>query len=237
MYKTLSAVLLILTCVWFARGYNISPASYLLLNADHLAAHRLSWQTPFSTKDDRSTVLNFDDISTTDGQAAIELYNGLLFEGLTVVNVTDSSLLDDEDRDCATSHTNTLISFSYPEGQRPQIKIGAVHLNDKTSSTMFDLLSLSIKPRQKRSSDPVLIRYKFWQIQDGKTETTYLDLVFHGVDHHAVAHVDFERYGYTIRNLTAFEITVMENNKLDFAFCLDDLGVRIHNTTGGKVTQ
>jgi hypothetical protein len=29
----------------------------------------------------------------------------------------------------------------------------------------------------------------------------------------------------------------MENNKLDFAFCLDDLGVRIHNTTGGKVTE
>jgi hypothetical protein len=102
---------------------------------------------------------------------------------------------------------------------------------------MFDLLSLSIKPRQKRSSDPVVIRYKFWQILDGKIETTYLDLVFHGVGHHAIAHVDFEKYGYTIRNLTAFEITVMENNKLDFAFCLDDLGVRIHDMTGGRVTQ
>jgi hypothetical protein len=102
---------------------------------------------------------------------------------------------------------------------------------------MFDLLSLSIKPPQKRSSDPVVIRYKFWQILDGKIETTYLDLVFHGVGHHAIAHVDFEKYGYTIRNLTAFEITVMENNKLDFAFCLDDLGVRIHDMTGGRVTQ
>jgi hypothetical protein len=151
--------------------------------------------------------------------------------------VSDSSLLDNEDRDCATSHTNTLVSFSYSEGQLPQIKIGAAHLNDKTSLPMFDLLSLSIKPRQKRYSDPVLIRYKFWQIQDGKTETTYIDLAFHGVDHHAIAHVDFERYGYTIRSLTAFEITVMENDKMDFAFCLDDLGVRIHNTTGGKVTQ
>ncbi|CAN9463275.1 unnamed protein product, partial [Alternaria alternata] len=177
----------------------------------------------------------FDDISTTDGQAAIELYNGLLFEGLTVVNVTDSSLLDDEDRDCATSHTNTLISFSHPEVQTPQIKIGAAQPNDKTSSPMFDLLALSIKPRQKRSSDPVVIRYKFWQTQDDKTETTYLDLVFHGVDHHAIVHVDFERYGYTIRNLTAFEITVMENNQLDFAFCLDDLGVRFHSTTQSQM--
>ncbi|KAB2103287.1 hypothetical protein AG0111_0g8572 [Alternaria gaisen] len=237
MYKTLSAVLLISTRVWFTRGYNISPASYLLLNAGHLAGQRLNWQTPLSTKDDWSIVLDFDGISTTDGQAAIELYNGLLFEGLTVVNVTDSSLLDDEDRDCATSHTNTLISFSHPEGQTPQIKIGAAQLDDEMSSPMFDLLSLSIKPRQKQSSDPVLIRYKFWQIQNGKTETAYLDLVFHGVGHHTVAHVDFERYGYTIRNLTAFEINVMENSKLDFAFCLDDLGVRIHNTTGAKETQ
>ncbi|RYN29784.1 hypothetical protein AA0112_g7082 [Alternaria arborescens] len=237
MYKTLSAVLLISTRVWFACGHNTSPSSYLLVNADHIAAQRLNWQTPLSTKDDRSTVLNFDDISTTDGQAAIELYDGLLFEGLTVVNVTDSSLLDDEDRDCATSHTNTLISFSHPEGQTPQIKIGPAQLNDKTSSPMFDLLSLSIKPRQKRSSDPVLIRYKFWQILDGKTEITHLDLVFHDVGHHAATHVDFERYGYTIRNLTAFEIAVMEDSKLDFAFCLDDLGVRIHNATGGKETQ
>jgi hypothetical protein len=58
MYKTLSAVLLISTRVWFAYGYNTSPSSYLLLNTDHLAAQRLNWQTPLSTKDDRSTVLN-----------------------------------------------------------------------------------------------------------------------------------------------------------------------------------
>jgi hypothetical protein len=58
MYKTLSAVLLISTRVWFACGYNISPNSYLLLNTDRLAAQRLNWQTPLSTKDDRSTVLN-----------------------------------------------------------------------------------------------------------------------------------------------------------------------------------
>ncbi|CAN9204751.1 unnamed protein product [Alternaria alternata] len=234
MYKTLSAVLLISTRVWFACGYNISPNSYLLLNKERLAAQRLHWQTPLSTKDDRSTVLNFDDISTTDGQAAIELYNGLLFEGLTVVNVTDSSLLDDEDKDCATSHTNTLISFSYSEGQLPQIKIGAAQSNDGNPSPMFDLLALSIKPRSKRQSDPVLIRYKFWQVRNGKTDATYVDQVFHGVGHHAVTHVDFERYGYTIGNLTAFEITVMEDSKLDFAFCLDDLGVRFRSTTGSK---
>jgi hypothetical protein len=137
--------------------------------------------------------------------------------------VTDSSLLDDEDKDCATSHTNTLISFSYPEGQLPQIKIGAVQSNDGNSSPMFDLLALSIKPRSKRQSDPVLIRYKFWQVQNGKTEAAYLDQVFHGVGHHAVTHVDFERYGFTIKNLTAVEITVMEDRKLDFAFCLDDI--------------
>jgi hypothetical protein len=41
MYKTLFAVLLISTRVGFACGYNISPNSYLLLNADHLAAPRL----------------------------------------------------------------------------------------------------------------------------------------------------------------------------------------------------
>jgi hypothetical protein len=81
----------------------------------------------------------------------------------------------------------------------------------------------------------VLIRYKFWQIQDGKTEITYLDLAFHGVDHHAVTHVDFERYGYTIRNLIALEIAVMEDSKLNFAFCLDDLGVRFHSTTESQM--
>jgi hypothetical protein len=58
MYKTLSAVLLISTRLWFACGYNISPDSYLLLNTDRLGAQSLNWQTPLSTKDDRSTVLD-----------------------------------------------------------------------------------------------------------------------------------------------------------------------------------
>ena len=58
MQKTLFAVLLVSTGVGFACGYSISPNSHLLLNADHLAAPRLKWQTPLSTKDDRSTVLN-----------------------------------------------------------------------------------------------------------------------------------------------------------------------------------
>jgi hypothetical protein len=58
MYKKLFAVLLISTRVGFACGYNISPNSYLLVNADHLAARRLNWQTPFSTKNDPPTVLN-----------------------------------------------------------------------------------------------------------------------------------------------------------------------------------
>ncbi|RYN76820.1 hypothetical protein AA0120_g11656 [Alternaria tenuissima] len=235
MYDISVAVLLISTWVELAYAYSVGPNSHLLVNTDRLAAERLNWETLLPIKNDQSMVLNFDDIATTDGQAAIELYNGLLFEGLTVVNISDSSLLDDEDKDCATSHTNTLISFSYPEGQLPQIKIGAAQFDDGNSSPIFDLLSLSIKPRSKRHSDPVLIRYKFWQIQNGKIETTYLDQVFHGAGHHAVAHVDFERYGFTIKNLTAVEITVMEDRKLDFAFCLDDLGVRFHSTTGSKM--
>ncbi|CAN9318051.1 unnamed protein product [Alternaria alternata] len=158
MYDISVAVLLISTWVELAYAYSVGPNSHLLVNTDRLAAERLNWETLLPIKNDQSMVLNFDDIATTDGQAAIELYNGLLFEGLTVVNISDSSLLDDEDKDCATSHTNTLISFSYPEGQLPQIKIGAAQFDDGNSSPIFDLLSLSIKPRSKRHSDPVLIR-------------------------------------------------------------------------------
>ena len=58
MYKTPFAVLLVSIRVGFACGYIISPNSYPLLDADHLAAQRLNWQTPISTKEDQSMVLN-----------------------------------------------------------------------------------------------------------------------------------------------------------------------------------
>jgi hypothetical protein len=96
---------------------------------------------------------------------------------------------------------------------------------------MFDIVSLSIKPRQKRSVDPVLIKYKFWLVRNGKTEAADLHQVFHGVGHHAITQTDFEKYGITLKGLIAVEIAVVEDGKLDFAFCLDDLGVRIHNKT------
>jgi hypothetical protein len=102
---------------------------------------------------------------------------------------------------------------------------------------MFDIVSLSIKPRQKRSSDPVLIKYKLWQLQNGKPQAANLYQIFHGFGHHAVIHTDFEKYGFTIKNLTAVEIAVMEDSKLDFAFCLDDLGVRIHSMTDSNISE
>jgi hypothetical protein len=148
---------------------------------------------------------------------------------MTVVNVTSSSILDDEDSDCATSFPNTLVSSSYPDdGQSPKIKIGAAQSSDGNSSPIFDIVSLSIKPRQKRSSDPVIIEYKFWQLRNGKTEAIVLHQVFHGIGHHAVTHVEYEKYRFYIRDLTTVEITVVEDSKVDFAFCIDDLGVRIH---------
>jgi hypothetical protein len=100
---------------------------------------------------------------------------------------------------------------------------------------MFDIVSLSIKPRQRRSSDYVLIEYKFWQVRNGKTEAIYVDQVFHGHGHHAVAHVEFEKYGFPLHDLTAVDIAVKEDSRVDFAFCLDDLNVRIHNMTGSKI--
>lgn len=66
---------------------------------------------------------------------------------------------------------------------------------------------------------------------------TKLDQVLHGVGNHAVTHVDFEKYGYTIRDLTAVEFAVMEDGKVDYALCLDDLGVRIRNITGSDVSD
>jgi hypothetical protein len=130
-----------------------------------------------------------------------------------------------------------LVSSSYPDIQFPQIKIGAARSSDGNSSLVFDIVSLSIKPRLKRSSDPVLIKYKFWQVRNGKTEAIESVLVFHGVGHHAVAHVEFEKYGFILENLTAVEIAVVEDSKLDYAFCLDDLGVRIHNMTGSEISK
>jgi hypothetical protein len=156
---------------------------------------------------------------------------------MTVVDVSKDGFLDDEDRDCATSHPNILVSSSSSDGQLPQIKIGAAPSNDGASSLGFDLLSLSIKPRLKRSSDPVLIRYKFWQVRNGQTVASNLSQVFHGVGHHAVTHMEFEKYGFTIRDLTAVEVTVVEDSKVDFAFCLDDLSVRIHSMVDSETSD
>jgi hypothetical protein len=58
MYKTPFAVLLVSIRVGFACGYIISPNSYPLLNADHLAAQRLNWQTPLPISNDQHMVLN-----------------------------------------------------------------------------------------------------------------------------------------------------------------------------------
>jgi hypothetical protein len=102
---------------------------------------------------------------------------------------------------------------------------------------VFDIVSLSIKPRQKRSSDPVLIKYKFWQVRNGKTLAMGLHQIFHGVGHHAVTHPDFEKYGFNIKDLTAVEIAVVDDSKLDFAFCLDDLDIRIHSVTDGEISE
>jgi hypothetical protein len=102
---------------------------------------------------------------------------------------------------------------------------------------MFDIVSLSIKPRQKRFSDPVLIKYKFWGVRNGRAEAMGLHQIFHGVGHHGVTHTDFEKYGFIIKDLTAVEITVVDDSKLDFAFCLDDLGVRIHSMTDGEISE
>ncbi|KAH7079823.1 hypothetical protein FB567DRAFT_129376 [Paraphoma chrysanthemicola] len=236
MYQVPVAVLFLSTCVGLACGSKSSPNSNLPLNANRVAAEHLNWMTPLLMKDDQHTVLKFDDISTTDGQATIGQYNGLLFEGLTVVNISDSSILDDEDRDCATSHPNTLVSSSYPDGQFPQIKIGAARSSDDHPSPMFDLVSISIKPRQKRSSDYVLIAYKFWQLRNGKNEAIVAHVKFDGTGHHAVAHSEFEKYGIELKNLTAVEIAVVDDSKQDFAFCLDDLGVRIHNMTDNEIS-
>jgi hypothetical protein len=101
---------------------------------------------------------------------------------------------------------------------------------------MFDIVSLSIKPRQKRSSDPVLIKYQFWQVRNGKTEAIDLHQIFHGFGHHAITHTDFEKYGFNIKDLTAVEIVIVEDSKLDFAFCLDDLGIRIHSMTDNEIS-
>ncbi|KAH7071573.1 hypothetical protein BKA63DRAFT_605585 [Paraphoma chrysanthemicola] len=236
MYEVPVAVLFLSTCFGLARGSKSGPNSNLPLKANRVAAEHLNWMTPLLINDDQHIVLNFDDISTTDGQATIGQYNGLLFEGLTVVNVSDSSILDDEDRDCATSHPNTLFSSSYPDGQLPRIKIEAAQSCDDYSSPMFDLVSISMKPRQKRSSDYVLIAYKLWQIRNGKTETISFSVKFDGIGHHTVVHTDFEEYGWELKNLTAVEIAVVEDSKQDFAFCLDDLGVRIHNMTDSEIS-
>jgi hypothetical protein len=154
---------------------------------------------------------------------------------MATVDVFKSSVLDDEDSDCATSFPNALVSSWYPGGQFPKIKIGAARSSDGNSSLKSEIVSLSIKPRQKRSSDPVIIEYKFWQFRNGKTEAILLHQIFHGVGHHAVTHVDFENYGFNIKDLTAVEFAVVEDSKVNFAFCLDDLGVRIHGTTDSVI--
>lgn len=61
--------------------------------------------------------------------------------------------------------------------------------------------------------------------------------VFHGVGHHPVTNMEFKKYGFTIRDLTAFEITVVEDSKVDLAFCLDNLGVRIHSMTDREMSE
>jgi hypothetical protein len=237
MYEVSVVALLISTCVGLV--HNISPNSNLLLNANRLAVEHFDWRTPLLTEEVQYIVLNVCrtvnnhrntlTILTADGQAAVGLYKGLFFEGMTVVNVTNSSILDDEDSNCPTSFSNTLVSSWYPDdGQLPKIKIEAAQSSDGNSSLMFDIVSLSIKPRQKRSSDPVVIEYKFWQLRNGKTEAIVLHQAFHSIGHHAVTHVEFARYGFYIRDLTPVEFAVVEDGNVDFAFCLDDLGVRIH---------
>lgn len=64
-----------------------------------------------------------------------------------------------------------------------------------------------------------------------------LHQVLHGVGHHAVTHVDFEKYGYTIERLAAIEFAVIEEGITDHALCLDDLGVRIRKLTDSKASD
>lgn len=63
---------------------------------------------------------------------------------------------------------------------------------------------------------------------------TRLVQVLHGVGHHAVTTVEFEKYGYTIENLTAIGLAVIEEGKMDYALCLDDLAVRIRKLTDSE---
>jgi hypothetical protein len=89
MYKSLFAVLLVSTRAGFACGYIISPNSYPLLNADHLAAQRLNWQTPLSTKEDQSVVLNVCGTSECN-----EKHSNMLPSLMTSRQLTDKRLLN-----------------------------------------------------------------------------------------------------------------------------------------------
>lgn len=83
MYEGLFAVFLISIRVGFACGYVISPNSYPLLDADHLAAQRLNWQTPISTKEDQSMVLNVCGTSECNGKHSNMLPSLMISRQLT----------------------------------------------------------------------------------------------------------------------------------------------------------
>lgn len=162
-------------------------------------------------------------------------YSYMNFSSFTTVNTAVAAFVGSisiHDADCASSQPNTLLSARSRNGQKLRSRwvANTAKLHSAGLSGVFNLNGLSVKPLGEVPRG-LILEIVAWEINDSEAKNVYNTwLAYTKEGYQDMQHYDLTMFGGSWgQKVNIVEIIIRapekEQEKVDWAFCLDDVDV------------